>query len=164
MRVPKGYVPVRFGYVEVGDFIFVPAIGSYIEIEVGSIYLGSSVDSHNCVQRNGHKVQVRPVFANNSERCDHIREYDFVALIGGMFEEPRVVVYKDPGFVYLRRLQNKEGTCNKVCRKSGRVWEWSTTGWEPIERTMRAEGEEGSPLLQPMKQPAEVMDASFYGD
>lgn len=172
MAVPAGYSPIRFGYIQVGDYIFVPAIGSYIEVEVGSIYLGSSVDSHTIVQRRNSKVSLCPFFSSNSERCDYVREFDSVDLhapegAGYPGKQYRVVAGKDQQFVYLRKILmgNSEGTTNKVCRRTGKVWAWTPTGWELTELELRLPEEVGQSVADvPVSAAKALRGAGFYGD
>lgn len=172
MALPAGYASIRFGYVQVGDYIFVPAIGSYIEVEVGSIYLGSSVDSHAIVQRHGRDVFFPPTFTSHSERCDHVREHDSVDLysrsgMGYPGKHYRVVTGKDQQFVYLRKTMvgPGEGTTNKVCRRTGKVWNWTPTGWELTDLELRLPQETGADLVDiPMSAAKALRGGGFYGD
>lgn len=171
MQVPSGHSPIRFGFIQVGDYIFVPAIGSYIEVEVGSIYLGSSVDSHNIVQRKSTRISNDLSFSNHTERCDHVREHDSVDLIdptGTGWRLYRVVSHKDSQYVYLRKLSigvGSEGVVSKVCRRTGKVWEWTPTGWDPVNRQMKISGEGATQDAGiPMSAAKALRGDGFYGD
>lgn len=169
MNPGNDFVQIRHGLVEAGDKIYLPMLGSHVEVTHDSVFAGSAVSAHKSVWRPSHKVTTRPTFANSTERCDYVSEMDFVVLQqADMFDLHRVVVAKDAEFVYLRPVARSgtaghpSTTTNKVCRRTGKTWKWEATGWVAMPGTqMRAEGEVPSVDLS---KKSEVVDAAFYGD
>jgi hypothetical protein len=170
MNPGNGFVQIRYGLVEPGDKIYIPTIGSHVEVEQDSIFQGSSVAAHKAVWRASHKVNVSPSFANSTERCDHVSELDHCVLRqDGYYDLHRVVVGKDNEFVYLRPVAQAGAsgrtstTTNKVCRRTGKAWKWDETGWTGMPGTeLRAEGEIGFRVSTQTADP--VRSSAFYGD
>lgn len=171
MNPGNGFVQIRHGLVEAGDKIYIPTIGSHVEVEQDSIFQGSSVAAHKAVWRAAHKVTVLPTFANSTERCDYLSELDHCVLRqDGYYDLHRVVVGKDSEFVYLRKVAAlalgsgaASTTSNKVCRRTGKVWSWDIIGWTSMPGTeLRAEGEIGFRVSAPTADP--VRSSAFYGD
>jgi hypothetical protein len=162
----KDHARVRAGNVQIGDLVQIPAIGTYIEIDRESIFLGSLVETHTSVFRLAEKIRTPSFFNSDSERLDHLQDHDYVQLIaksGTGYPLHRAVGYKDREFVYLRNPQGmvSEGHVNKVCRRTGKVWAWSATGWDPIEYVVRTESETSGSLR--VDQALDLASA-FYGD
>lgn len=140
MAFPTGFNHVRSGFVQAGDRIWVPALQQHLEVSPDSIYLGTPVDSHSAVYRADPATQPKkPSFTCVRDRCDHLREHDAVVLReDGYYDNHRVVVYKDANFVYLRGTNLLiTGTSDRVCRKTGKAWAWTPTGWEPKQWELR---------------------------
>jgi hypothetical protein len=166
MAIPSGFTHLRSGYVEAGDKIYVPALGSVISVEFDSVYIGSSVDSHAAVYRRG-KVATPTTFASIKDRCDHARPGDGCSLRpkeddrNNMY---RVIAHKDDQFVYLRSiLMSNPGTSEKVCRKSGKVWTWTPTGWDRMDYELRLD-DEMTPVNFPSTAKTLQGDSVYYGD
>jgi hypothetical protein len=169
MNPGNGFVQVRHGLVEVGDKIYIPTIGSHVEVEQDSVFQGSSVATHKAVWRAANRVSAFPTFANSTERCDYLSELDHCVLKqSGFYNLYRVVVGKDSEFVYLRAVLRDVGstgstTTNKVCRRTGKVWAWENTGWVAMPDTeLRVD----SSCAGSAEAPDDYLTraSSFYGD
>lgn len=166
MAIPAGYSLLRSGYVQAGDRIFVPALGSYITVEFDSIYIGSAVDSHSSVCRRGAQPHTTS-FTSVRDRCDHSRPGDGCRLVPtrvtGVNNIYRVIAHKDDQFVYLRSILLPSSTTEKVCRKSGKVWTWTPTGWDRMEYEMRLDDEVNFVNVTAPAGKA-LSDSVYYGD
>lgn len=132
------FVLVRSGFVEVGDMIYIPLLEHSVEVEEGSLYLGSRVCTHTAVRRHPSRTKATDHFASVTDRLDHVAEHDSVNLVNlGGTSSHRVVAYKDAQFVYLRNPScPSQGNTNRVCRKTGKVFAWTPTGWDTLQATM----------------------------
>lgn len=138
MQPTASHTELRHGIIEAGDLVHLPALATYVEVAADSIFIGSDVSTQSKVFRLKSKVRdERPCFSKPSERADFVRELDSVDLAAvGKPRKFRVVVYKDAEFVYLRKVITEKAasnTGNRVCRKTGKVWEWDGLGWNLLD-------------------------------
>lgn len=153
MNLLSDHVVIRSGFVEVGDLIYVALIESHLEVDASSLYLGSRVSTHKEVRRLATKVKATDNFATLADRLDHVAERDAVYLVTkgcSSFRKDRVVAYKDSEFIYLRDPSSPNGgNCNRVCRKKGKVFGWTPTGWDTLELELRTTAEIHTVSLNP---------------
>jgi hypothetical protein len=165
MNAPADYEHVRHGQVKAGDLIFIPSLGTHIEIAADSLFLHSDVDTHSSVRRKSSHWDANAVvqFTNVKDRCDYLREHDGVVLReDGYYDNHRVVVYKDDQYVYLRTTMAHAGTSDRVCRKTGKAWKWTETGWEKKDWELRVSGEKYE--MGAIREEKLLQASGFYGD